>query len=46
MTFSWLTVTQELIGTIGTLVLVGMKANSTAARAQSGDLGAVCVNWA
>lgn len=28
MTFSWLTVTQELIGAIGKSMIVGIKANS------------------
>lgn len=28
MTFTWLTVTQELIGTIGKFMVVGIKANS------------------
>lgn len=32
MTFSWLTVTYELIGAIGKFIIIGIKANSTSVR--------------
>lgn len=32
MTFSWLTVTYELIGAIGKFIIIGIKANSASVR--------------
>lgn len=45
LTFSWLTVTYELIGTSGKFIITGIKGQRHISEA-SGNLIAVCINWA
>lgn len=45
LTFSWLTVTYELIGASGKFSITGIKGQQHITKA-SGNLVAVCINWA